>query len=98
MSPEQAMGRKLDHRSDLFSLGTLLYEMLTLQAPFQAPTEIELIFAVRDARKRPLRELRPNVNPHLEVIVDRAMGRSRSQRFQSGEELGQSLEAFLQQE
>src|SRR5581483_4489790 len=89
MSPEQAMGRKLDHRSDLFSLGTLLYEMLTLAAPFQAPTEIELIFAVRDARKRPARELRPGVHPGLEAIMDKAMARSRSQRFQSGEELSQ---------
>ncbi|MCS6915354.1 MAG: hypothetical protein NZ890_19255, partial [Myxococcota bacterium] len=58
---------------------------------------IELIFAVRDARKRPVRELRPGVHPHLEVIVDRAMARSRSQRFQSAEEVAQSLEAFLQQ-
>lgn len=91
------MGRKLDHRSDLFSLGTLLYEMLTLQAPFQAPTEIELIFAVRDARKRPVRELRPDVNPLLEDIVDRAMARSRSQRYQSGEELAQALESFLRE-
>jgi serine/threonine-protein kinase len=97
MSPEQAMGRKLDHRSDLFSLGTLLYEMLTLQAPFQAPTEIELIFAVRDARKRAARELRPGVHPELEAIVERAMARSRSQRFQSGEEMAQALQAFLEQ-
>ncbi len=95
MSPEQAMGRKLDHRSDLFSLGTLLYEMLTLLAPFQAPTEIELIFAVRDARKRPVSELRPTVNPVLEAIVEKAMARSRSQRYQSGEELAQALESFL---
>ena len=95
MSPEQAMGRKLDRRSDLFSLGTLLYEMLALQAPFTAATEIELLFAVRDARKRPIRELRPHLNGDLEVIIERAMAKSRSQRFQNGEEFAATLQAFL---
>jgi serine/threonine-protein kinase len=96
MSPEQAMGRKLDHRSDLFSLGTVMYEMLTLQAPFQAPTEIELIFAVRDARKRSLRELAPDCPDDLVAIVDKAMTRNRGARYQSGEELAADLAAFLE--
>ena len=96
MSPEQAMGRKLDHRSDLFSLGTVLYEMLTLQAPFLAPTEVELIFAVRDARKTPVRELSPEVPEELQRIVDRAMTRSRTARYQSGEEMADELRRFLE--
>ncbi len=96
MSPEQAMGRnKLDCRSDIFSLGSLLYEMLALQAPFSAGTEIELLFAVRDARKRPIREIRSHLNPHLEVIIERAMNKSRSQRFQAAEEFATSLQDFL---
>jgi serine/threonine protein kinase len=95
MSPEQAMGRKLDHRSDLFSLGTVLYEMATLSAPFIAATEVELIFAVRDARKRPARELEPTVPEELEQILDKLMARSRSQRYQSGAELALALRRFL---
>jgi serine/threonine-protein kinase len=95
MSPEQAMGRKLDHRSDLFSLGTVMYEMLTLSAPFVAATEVELIFAVRDARKRDAREVEPSVPAELNDLLNRVMSRSRSQRFQSGAELALALRLFL---
>ncbi len=96
MSPEQAMGRQLNNRSDLFSLGTLLYEMLALQAPFTAQTEIELLFAVRDARKRPLRELRPNIHPELERIIDKAMERQEKKRWENGQEFAEALATFLQ--
>ena len=96
MSPEQAMGRTLNNRSDLFSLGTLLYEMLALQAPFTAQTEIELLFAVRDARKRPLRELRPNIHPELERIIDKAMERQEKKRWENGQEFAEALGTFLQ--
>jgi serine/threonine-protein kinase len=95
MSPEQAMGRKLDHRSDLFSLGTVMYEMLTLAAPFVAATEVELIFAVRDARKRDAKEVEPTLPDELNDILNKLMSRSRSQRFQSGAELALALRLFL---
>jgi serine/threonine-protein kinase len=95
MSPEQAMGRKLDHRSDIFSLGVVLYEMLTKIPPFTAANEMELLIKVRDARYVPVHELEPEVPPVLEAIVDRALTRSRSARFQSAEEMAIELKAFL---
>jgi serine/threonine-protein kinase len=96
MSPEQALGRRLDHRSDLFSLGTVIYEMLTLRAPFTAPTEVELIFAVRDAKKPDAHQVEPKVPVELSEIVNKVMSRSRSARYQSGAELAEALRAFLE--
>jgi serine/threonine protein kinase len=89
------MGRKLDHRSDVFSLGVVLYEMLTKIPPFTAANEMELLIKVRDARYQPVHELEPEVPAVLEAIVDRALTRSRSARFQSAEEMGIELKAFL---
>src|SRR5262249_26201880 len=82
--------------SDLFSLGSVMYEMLTLQAPFTAPTEVELIFAVRDAQKRDVIDIVPEVPVELNEILNKLMSRSRSARFQSGEELADELRLFLE--
>ncbi len=95
MSPEQALGRKLDHRSDLFSLGACLYEMLTRIPPFTASNEMDLLIKVRDARYRPVAELDPHVPRELEVIVDKCLTRSRAQRYQSAAEVELALREFL---
>ncbi len=95
MSPEQAFGRKLDWRSDLFSAGSVLYELVTGQAPFTAPNEIDLIFAVREATPTPVREVNPKVPPELAAIIEKAMVRSRSGRYQTAMEFRDALLAFL---
>jgi tRNA A-37 threonylcarbamoyl transferase component Bud32 len=95
MSPEQAMGRPLDRRSDVFSGGSVLYEMLTKQPPFQADNEMELIFRVRDAKyARPTR-YNPEVPEELEKIIRKALSRSPAARQQSAAELAADLRAFL---
>src|SRR5262249_46909077 len=98
MSPEQAMGRKLDHRSDLFSLGTVMYELLTSQPPFVAGSEMELLFRVRDAKFRPIQDANAGVPDGLAAIVERALQRSRSARFQTAGEFGSALRGFLRLE
>ena len=95
MSPEQAFGRKLDWRSDIFSAGTVLYELCTGNAPFQAPNEIDLIFAVRDADATPAQDVNPHIPPDLGAIIERAMTRSRSGRYQTSRDFRDALLGFL---
>jgi serine/threonine-protein kinase len=95
MSPEQAFGRKLDWRSDVFSAGSVLYELCSGEAPFNAPNEIDLIFAVRDAQPRPIRDVAPQLPEELAQIIEKAMARSRSARFQSALEFRNALLSFL---
>ncbi|MEM9492158.1 MAG: serine/threonine-protein kinase [Myxococcota bacterium] len=95
MSPEQALGRKLDHRSDIFSLGACLYEMLTRLPPFTATNEMDLLIKVRDAQYRPISEMVPGVPRELEAICDRCLTRSRAHRYQTAEEVAIDLRGFL---
>jgi serine/threonine-protein kinase len=95
MSPEQALGRKLDHRSDVFSLGSCLYEMLTRIPPFTASNEMDLLIKVRDAKYRPIAELQPGIPPELEAITDKCLTRSRANRYQTAAEAEGDLRAFL---
>ena len=95
MSPEQALGRKLDHRSDVFSLGSCLYEMLTRIPPFTATNEMDLLIKVRDAKYRPVSELTPGIPHELEQITDKCLTRSRANRYQTAAEVEGDLRAFL---
>lgn len=95
MSPEQAFGRRLDWRSDLFSAGSVLYELTTNASPFNAANEIDLIFAVRDAAPTPAREHNPDMPEQLARIIEKAMSRSRSARYQTALEFRDALLRFL---
>ncbi len=95
MSPEQALGRKLDHRSDVFSLGSCLYEMLTRIPPFTATNEMDLLIKVRDAKYRPVSEVAPGIPIELEQITDKCLTRSRANRYQTAAEAENDLRTFL---
>ncbi len=95
MSPEQAMGWKLDLRTDIYSVGSVLYEMLTNSPPFVAPNEVEMLKKIKDGRFIPLRQANPSAPPMLQSIVHKALSKDRMSRYQSAAEFSQALKQFL---
>ena len=83
MSPEQVEGRTIDHRSDIFSLGTMLYEMAAGQRPFQGNSAAELASAILRDKPRPLGELRAGVPDGLCGVIQRCLEKNAADRFQS---------------
>jgi serine/threonine protein kinase/formylglycine-generating enzyme required for sulfatase activity len=96
MSPEQARSLKdrVDHRTDIYSLGVVLYELLALRRPFEAGTSVELIKRISESSYRPLRSRAPEVPEALEIIVDRALSRTPEQRFATMAEFAEDLRRF----
>jgi serine/threonine protein kinase len=91
MSPEQVQGLELDARSDLYSLGAVMYEMLCGQRPFRAGALGKLLRQVVQAMPEPLREVRPEIPEELEAVVDRALQKEPSNRYRTGTELAADL-------
>ncbi|HVS03080.1 MAG TPA: serine/threonine-protein kinase, partial [Thermoanaerobaculia bacterium] len=87
MSPEQAAGRRVDARSDLFALGAVLYEMLTGERPFTGGSSIELLSAVLRHDPGPPSRRRPAVDPAWDAILERLLAKDPEQRYASSEAL-----------
>ncbi len=98
MSPEQAAStsRGVDHRSDLFSLGATLYELLTGVPAFAGETPHQVIHEITEGVPQPIRSLNPEVPRDLETIVMKCLAKDPAGRYASAEELGQDLRAFLE--
>jgi serine/threonine protein kinase len=92
MSPEQARGDSIDARSDLFSLGSVIYAMCTGHPPFRAETGYGILRRITDARPRSIREINPDVPDWLVATVDKLHAKSPADRFASAEELAQLLQ------
>jgi serine/threonine protein kinase len=98
MSPEQALAKRslVDHRSDVYSLGVTLYELLTLQPAYPGADREEVLRQIADGEPQPPRRLKPSIPVAVETIVFKAMAREPEGRYQSAQELADDLRRFLE--
>jgi eukaryotic-like serine/threonine-protein kinase len=94
MSPEQVRGQQVDHRSDIFSLGTVMYEMLGGEHPFRGASPADTMSAILREDPRELNNLNANVPPGLDRVIRHCMEKTPEQRFQSARDLAFQLEVL----
>jgi serine/threonine-protein kinase len=95
MSPEQLAGKKIDGRSDLFSLGVMLFQLLTGSLPFQADSMASLMFKITNEEASNIKTLRPEISDAVASVVGRTLAKDVEQRFQTGTELANHLKAVM---
>ena len=96
MSPEQALGKTVDVRTDLWSLGVVFYETLTGRLPFGGDSAVSVLRAIVSDQFKPVRKLRPDIPVGAERIVDKALEKNQYQRYATAEEIGRDASALLQ--
>lgn len=97
LSPEQARGVEVDSRSDLWSLGVVVYEMIAGRRPFNGTTHTDIMLAIVDRSPTPIRELRPQVPAELERILEKSLQKKREERYQTAHDLIVDLKTLKNQ-
>lgn len=92
MSPEQARGERVDHRSDIYSFGVVIYEMATGRLPFKGQTNVDLMHAVLHAPYKPVKEFNDKLPAELSDMIDRAMARKLGDRYQTMQQMLEDLQ------
>jgi hypothetical protein len=98
MAPEQARGEEVDHRADLFSLGSVLYESVTGKPAFDAKTPLAVLRRVADESPKPLHDVSPDVPVWLSDIVDKLLAKNPADRFQNASEVAEEFAGALARE
>jgi serine/threonine-protein kinase len=91
MSPEQLAGKRIDGRSDLFSLGVTLYQMLSGRLPFEGEAMTQLMFAIANNPHPPIREFNPALPAWIDAIIDKALAKEAEKRYQTGMEFAAAI-------
>ncbi|GAB3268550.1 CHASE2 domain-containing serine/threonine-protein kinase [Chitinimonas naiadis] len=95
MSPEQLSGKKIDGRSDLFSLGVMLYQMSVGTLPFKGESMAELMFRIANEPFTGPKELNPNIPDRLAAVIEKSLRKNADERFQTGQEFADALKRCL---
>lgn len=91
MSPEQLAGKRVDGRSDLFSLGVMLFQLITGKLPFRAESMATLMYKIANEAHPPIKNLRPDVPDCVDTIINKALQKDRSKRYQTGAEIAKDI-------
>lgn len=96
MSPEQCMGKKVDGRADLFSLGVVMYQMISGELPFKGESMATLMYAIVNEPPVDIKKVKPDINPALRKVIHNAIGKKPDKRYQSGKKLAAHLRVCLE--